>query len=39
MKILQHPLVESYFTIDGLRNLASGNGVQKTIRHFKNGEY
>ena len=38
-KVLQNPIVESYFTIDGLRNLASGNGVQKTVGHFKNGEY
>lgn len=38
-KVLNHPITQTIGTIDGFRNLLSGNGVQKTYNHFKNGEY
>lgn len=38
-KVLNAPIVQTGFTIDGLRNAASGNGVQKTVREFSNGNY
>lgn len=38
-KVLNHPVTQTIGTIDGLRNLFTGNGVQKTYNHFKNGEY
>lgn len=30
---------DSFFTIQGLYDLISGNGIPKTYNHFKNGEY
>lgn len=38
-KVLNHPITQTIGTIDGFRNLFTGNGVQKTYNHFKNGEY
>lgn len=38
-QILSNPIVQGIGAIDGLRNLFTGNGVQKTYNHFKNGEY
>ena len=38
-KVLNHPVTQTIGTIDGFRNLFTGNGVQKTYNHFKNGEY
>lgn len=38
-KILNHPITQTIGTIDGFRNLFTGNGVKKTYNHFKNGEY
>lgn len=38
-KVLNHPITQAVGTIDGFRNLLSGNGVQKTYNHFKNREY
>lgn len=37
--IINHPITQGVLTIDGIRNLFTGNGVQKTYNHFKNGEY
>lgn len=36
---LNHPIVQGIGAIDGIRNLFTGNGVQKTINHFKDEEY
>lgn len=38
-KVLNHPITQTIGTIDGFRNLFTGNGVQKTYNHFKNEEY
>lgn len=38
-KVLNHPITQTVGTIDGFRNLFTGNGVQKTYNHFKNGEW
>lgn len=38
-KVLNHPITQTIGTIDGFRNLLSGNGVQKTYNHFKNREW
>lgn len=38
-KVLNHPITQTVGTIDGFRNLLSGNGVQKTYNHFKNREW
>ena len=38
-KVLNHPITQTIGTIDGFRNLFTGNGVQKTYNHFNNGEY
>lgn len=38
-KILSHPIVQTIGTIDGIRNLVTDNGVNKTINHFNNEEY
>lgn len=38
-KVLQNPLVQAWGTYEGIKNLTSENGVQKTINHFKNDEY
>ena len=36
---LANPYVNAAFTIDGVRNALSGNGVQKTYRLAKEGDY
>lgn len=38
-QFLNNPFVQAIGTIDGLRNLVTENGIQKTYNHFKNGEY
>lgn len=38
-KIITHPITEAIGTVTGLHNLATDQGVQKTIDHAKNGEY
>lgn len=38
-KVLTHPVVEAIGTASGLYNLATNQGVKKTINHYRNGEY
>lgn len=38
-RILKHPITEAVGTATGFYNLATDQGVQKTIDHAKNGEY
>ena len=36
---LSNPLTQGYFGYHSLKHLASDNGVEKTIKHFKDGDY
>jgi hypothetical protein len=38
-KIMAHPVTETVGFADGIRNLLTDNGVQKTIRLTKEGDY
>lgn len=38
-RFLNHPITQTVGTIDGIRNLFTGNGGSKTYNHFKNREY
>ena len=38
-KVVNNPLTDALFTADGVRNTLSDNGVQKTYRLAKQGDY
>lgn len=37
-KVLSHPITQTVGTVTGLHNLATDQGVKKTVNHFKNKE-